>query len=206
MVDCGSGQFYRARYYSPTFGRFISEDPAGFNGGINLYEYTGDNPISFTDPFGTDKNKDKGCGWTPDPNATPYDQPIPNRNAGFTQFSFSIGPGIAWSPSVTVDDYGNTYVAPVGVSLGTPGASGGISRGYLPNNPFPSEEDLVNNVSGNNVNVCGAYGLLGCKGWTPGAPPGDATSAQLGIGTPAASVSWSYAWKLPWKLFHKKCE
>jgi uncharacterized protein RhaS with RHS repeats len=57
MVDCGSGQFYRARYYSPTFGRFISEDPAGFNGGINLYEYTGDNPISFTDPFGTDKKQ-----------------------------------------------------------------------------------------------------------------------------------------------------
>ncbi len=29
--------FYRARYYSPTVQRFISEDPIEFNGGIHLY-------------------------------------------------------------------------------------------------------------------------------------------------------------------------
>jgi len=44
--------FYRARYYSPTFGRFISEDPFGFGGGINLYSYAHDNPSLFRDPFG----------------------------------------------------------------------------------------------------------------------------------------------------------
>jgi len=49
--------FYRARYYSPIFQRFISQDPIGFRGGLNLYEYTGSNPISFADPFGTDKKK-----------------------------------------------------------------------------------------------------------------------------------------------------
>ncbi len=31
--------FYRARYYMPSCGRFISEDPVGLNGGINLYSY-----------------------------------------------------------------------------------------------------------------------------------------------------------------------
>jgi RHS repeat-associated protein len=45
--------FYRARYYSPTYGRFISEDPAGFAGsGPNPYWYVGDNPINATDPSG----------------------------------------------------------------------------------------------------------------------------------------------------------
>jgi len=44
--------FYRARYYSPTFGRFVSEDPAGFNFGPNLYQYTYDSPSNFVDPLG----------------------------------------------------------------------------------------------------------------------------------------------------------
>jgi RHS repeat-associated protein len=52
--------FYRGRYYNPTFQRFISEDPIGIAGGVNLYAYTGNNPISFRDPFGTDK---RGAGW-----------------------------------------------------------------------------------------------------------------------------------------------
>ncbi len=46
-------QYNRARYYSPSFGRFISRDPAGFEGsGANLYWYVNDNPLDFTDPSG----------------------------------------------------------------------------------------------------------------------------------------------------------
>ena len=45
--------FYRARYYSPIYGRFLSEDPAGFVGsGANPYWYAGDNPVNATDPSG----------------------------------------------------------------------------------------------------------------------------------------------------------
>ncbi len=44
--------YYRARYYDPSIGRFISEDPIGFNGGINFYRYVYDNPVNFTDPHG----------------------------------------------------------------------------------------------------------------------------------------------------------
>ncbi len=49
--------FYRARYYYPFLGRFVSEDPIRFAGGINHYSYTGDDPINFVDPSGMDKNK-----------------------------------------------------------------------------------------------------------------------------------------------------
>ena len=44
--------YYRARYYNPTIGRFISEDPIGLAGGINLYAYTYDSPTNLTDPMG----------------------------------------------------------------------------------------------------------------------------------------------------------
>jgi uncharacterized protein RhaS with RHS repeats len=36
----------------PETGRFISQDPAGFAGGDNLYAYVGGNPISNIDPLG----------------------------------------------------------------------------------------------------------------------------------------------------------
>ena len=44
--------YYRARYYDPMEGRFISKDPSGFEGGINLWAYVQNNPINRTDPSG----------------------------------------------------------------------------------------------------------------------------------------------------------
>jgi RHS repeat-associated protein len=44
--------FYRARYYDPTNGRFLSEDPIGFDGGVNLYSYASNSPINWVDPTG----------------------------------------------------------------------------------------------------------------------------------------------------------
>jgi RHS repeat-associated protein len=48
-----SGLLYmRARYYDPDTGRFLSEDPLGLEGGVNLYVYAGNNPVNYSDPSG----------------------------------------------------------------------------------------------------------------------------------------------------------
>ena len=45
--------YYRARYYSPTYQRFVSQDPLGFRAGDpNLYGYVNQDPISALDPLG----------------------------------------------------------------------------------------------------------------------------------------------------------
>ena len=52
-VDDAGLYYYRARYYSPTMGRFISEDPIGFGSGQNnFYTYVGGDPLERVDPFG----------------------------------------------------------------------------------------------------------------------------------------------------------
>ncbi|HWK54720.1 MAG TPA: RHS repeat-associated core domain-containing protein, partial [Hyphomicrobiales bacterium] len=51
-LDSETGLHYnRHRYYDPQIGRFISKDPIGFSGGLNIYQYA-HNPIEWLDPLG----------------------------------------------------------------------------------------------------------------------------------------------------------
>ena len=52
MTETNGLLYMRARYYDPKLGRFLSEDPSGFDGGLNLYAYTGGNPVMRVDPSG----------------------------------------------------------------------------------------------------------------------------------------------------------
>jgi RHS repeat-associated protein len=51
--------YYRARYFDPKIGRFLTEDPAGLVGSRNLYAYVDNSPTNFTDPLGLVKTS--GC-------------------------------------------------------------------------------------------------------------------------------------------------
>ncbi len=81
--------YYRARYYSPAIGRFISEDPIGFAGGINVYAYVGNSPTNWTDPFGLrpgDKYPSDRCaGWHAE---NDYDSVSRRRNLEYGGFTY----------------------------------------------------------------------------------------------------------------------
>lgn len=45
--------FMRNRFYSPSLGRFMTEDPIGLAGGdVGFYRYVQNNPVNFVDPWG----------------------------------------------------------------------------------------------------------------------------------------------------------
>lgn len=51
-ADIPTMSFFRNRVYDQESGRFTQEDPIGVVGGLNLYQYAGNNPVMFADPFG----------------------------------------------------------------------------------------------------------------------------------------------------------
>lgn len=58
--EFGGHYFLRARLYHPQYGRFLSRDPIGWEGGSNVFVYCDNNPLNFSDPSGLDP-----YGWGP---------------------------------------------------------------------------------------------------------------------------------------------
>jgi len=52
-ISWATGLYYfRARWYDPVTGRWLSNDPISISGGLNQYVFCGNNPVNFSDPLG----------------------------------------------------------------------------------------------------------------------------------------------------------
>ena len=85
--------YYRARYYDAEIGRFISEDPIGFEGGINYFTYVENNSLNWLDPYGlVELPKDPSDlppNWKPDPS---------HKNPCGKRFRDPSGRPLDWHP------------------------------------------------------------------------------------------------------------
>jgi RHS repeat-associated protein len=76
LYDAETGLYYmRARYYDPKLRRFLSEDPSGLEGGINIFAFAGGDPINRSDPTGLDD-----CKWVNYPGAYVMTYDVYNGN------------------------------------------------------------------------------------------------------------------------------
>ena len=80
--------FVRARYYDCATGQWLSQDPIGLEGGINLYEYVGNSPLLHIDPNGEQVK----------PAQSVADE---KRSGVFDQKRRAGGPGVPLSISLT---------------------------------------------------------------------------------------------------------
>jgi RHS repeat-associated protein len=59
--------YYRARYYDPLWGRFLSEDPCRSEVGVSLYSYVDSSPVNYLDQDGCRRKKKQNRASNPTP-------------------------------------------------------------------------------------------------------------------------------------------
>jgi RHS repeat-associated protein len=91
--------YNRHRYYDPSTGRYISSDPIGQAGGVNIFEYARNRPTGFIDPFGLDVWIEGPSGSEPNAHQSIN---IGDPNGDYVSKSFGVGPG-CWTGCVYTD-------------------------------------------------------------------------------------------------------
>jgi RHS repeat-associated protein len=137
--DSETGLYYnRARYYDAVLRRFVSEDPIGLAGGINVYGYARNNPNDYRDPSGLSEEWELECRQT---------EPTPEWPAGQIECTWKkteaetqgSGAGRDWGDDQTWwETFFYGHPQPDNVVMGYPplvglGGFSGLPRGFAKN-------------------------------------------------------------------------
>jgi RHS repeat-associated protein len=120
MTEQNNFYYMRARYYDPSIGRFISEDPIGFEGGdVNLMAYVSNNPILLIDPLGLETIRKFML-------VTAYNDSGPGSDWAFYKPKVGIGPPSSVGPGTVAVANTNPKPYPYGASVTVYGPNGSI--------------------------------------------------------------------------------
>jgi uncharacterized protein RhaS with RHS repeats len=153
-------------------GASTQEDPIGVAGGINLYQFNGNDPASYTDPF----------GLCPDPK----DPACPKHGSGKVGFvgvtvNAVFGTGVVAGAGVYTTSEGFGTYAKLGFGVGLDVSIGG---------EVGTSESLAKFSGPGEAGCGGAFVANGCAGNSPGEPDAATKSGGLAAGpTEALSVS-----------------
>lgn len=87
--------YYGYRYYQPQTGRWMSRDPLGEEGGVNLYSFVSNSPIDYIDPTGLRKIKIEFNAFIPGRLGDWLPEPIPGSKYEFETDKRGFGGGSA---------------------------------------------------------------------------------------------------------------
>ena len=154
------------RYYDAGTGRFLTRDPKGYGGGINLYGFTGNNPVNEMDPDGLDPlltlndfKEGIGTGWAGFSTSVWNTPGLSNLNRKYDIYSagdYANQPG--FKTSVTLGTIGITVLPiPIGGKLAIAMRAAKAARVAR---LAPVAQIVINNANG----VAGQGRLLGLVG------------------------------------------
>lgn len=154
-IDSNDLYYYRARYYDPNIGQFISSDPIRFaSGDFNFYRYVSNDPVNFTDPSGLIL-----AGGTGDDYARELQGKMVNELLKHKQQMADIQALKKWGPKeeTLADKYGDAagLCLAIGAAFTTGGTSLLLSTGGL----------IIDIEQGDGWGIAsGVFGMTGVKG------------------------------------------
>ena len=184
---------YKARMYSPTLGRFLQSDPAGYGGGANLYNYVSADPVNANDPSGMQPNpnvkREETSPTPPEPETVITGRLIKNIIDGSGAYALadvraSFGPAVYFNLG-TIGDAG------LGEFVFTPQSNRNRCNDPIvgqPRSGLDAVEDFLQIASDGSGMAAEGIALFGLANAVIGDEPGALASAGVALNADRAAI------------------